>query len=149
MSSRPKYNVMVAEAITALKKRNGASRQAIKSTIEGKYNFDANAAALRTAIRTMVESGHLEQIKQSFKLTDVGKAALKKATAPKKPKKKAAPKKKPAAKKARSKSKAATKTKSKSRSKSKSKSKSKSTKSKSKSRSKSKTSKPKRKTSKK
>merc|ERR1712088_352793 len=86
-AAHPKYSVMIAAAIKALKDRTGSSRQAIAKYICANYKVDAAKAGvpLRLALKKGVAAGTLK----------MGGAAGKKA---KKPAKKAA--KKPAAKKA-------------------------------------------------
>ena len=92
-AEHPKYIEMISAAITALKERNGSSRQAILKYITANYKVGDNANVhLKLALKKGVTSGALAQPKGvgasgSFKL--VKKAA--------EPKKKAAPKKKPAA----------------------------------------------------
>merc|ERR1712207_138627 len=97
-AAHPKYSVMIAAAITALKDRTGSSRQAILKYICANYKVDASKAGqhLRMALKAGIKKGSLKMAKESgkgagcFKLVKVEK-----------PKKKAAPKKKPAAKKAK------------------------------------------------
>merc|ERR1712011_79951 len=120
-AAHPKYSVMIAAAIAALKDRTGSSRQAILKYICANYKVDASKAGqhLRMALKAGIKKGSLKMAKESgkgagcFKLVKVEKPKkAKKAVAPKKPKtvKKAAPKKKvPAKKKAPAKPKAAPK----------------------------------------
>merc|ERR1711963_285031 len=97
-AAHPKYSVMIAAAIGALKDRTGSFRQAILKYICANYKVDAAKAGqhLRMALKAGIKKGSLKMVKESgkgagkFKLVKVGK-----------PKKKAAPKKKPAAKKAK------------------------------------------------
>merc|ERR1711904_494401 len=97
-AAHPKYSVMIAAAIAALKDRTGSSRQAILKYICANYKVDAAKAGqhLRMALKAGIKKGTLKMAKESgkgagcFKLVKVEK-----------PKKKAAPKKKPAAKKAK------------------------------------------------
>merc|ERR1711963_939334 len=104
-AAHPKYSVMIAAAITALKDRTGSSRQAILKYICANYKVDASKAGqhLRMALKAGIKKGSLKMAKESgkgagcFKLVKVEKPKkAKKAVAPKKPKtvKKAAPKKK-------------------------------------------------------
>ena len=94
-SEHPTYKVMVAAAITALKNRNGSSRQAIQKYIEANYKGINNVQMhLRNAIKAMVEKGDLTRTKGTGV---AGSFKVVKKEAPKKAKKPAA--KKPAAKK--------------------------------------------------
>merc|ERR1712214_137691 len=112
-AAHPKYSVMIAAAITALKDRTGSSRAAILKHIVANNKVDAAKAAtqVRLALKRGVAKGALKMASAkgknagSYKL--VKRPAAKKAKKPaakkaaKKPAaKKAAPKKKPAAKKA-------------------------------------------------
>merc|ERR1712121_407888 len=117
-AAHPKYSVMIAAAITALKSRTGSSRQAILKYIVANYKVDAAKAAVqvRLALKRGVAKGTLKAAAAagkknagSFKLVKVAPKKVKKAKKPKakkpkakKPAKKAAkkPAKKPAAKKA-------------------------------------------------
>merc|ERR1712121_271527 len=121
-AAHPKYSVMIAAAITALKSRTGSSRQAILKYIVANYKVDAAKAAVqvRLALKRGVAKGTLKAAAAagkknagSFKLVKVAPKKVKKAKKPKakkpkakKPAKKAAKKpakkaaKKPAAKKA-------------------------------------------------
>merc|ERR1739844_316433 len=118
-AAHPKYSVMIAAAIKALKDRTGSSRQAIAKYICANYKVDAAKAGvpLRLALKKGVAAGTLkmggaagkkgagcfkigekakvEKKKKPKKVVKKKKPAAKKA---KKPAKKAA--KKPAAKKA-------------------------------------------------
>merc|ERR1712122_74121 len=115
-AAHPKYSVMIAAAITALKERTGCSRQAILKYVCANYKVDAAKAGqhLRLALKAGIKKGSLKMAKESgkgagkFKLVKVEKpkkkpaakkAAKPKKAAAKKPAKKAAAKK-PAAKKA-------------------------------------------------
>merc|ERR1712107_617393 len=105
-AAHPKYSVMIAAAITALKDRSGSSRQAILKYICANYKVDAAKAAvhLRMALKRGVAAGSLKMARASGK--GAGSYSLgEKAKAVKKPKaKKPAAKKaakKPAAKKAK------------------------------------------------
>merc|ERR1712018_630070 len=110
-AAHPKYSVMIAAAITALKDRTGSSRQAILKYICANYKVDAAKAAVqvRLALKRGVAKGALKMARASgkgagsYKVVKVEKP--KKAKKPKKPKakkpKKAKkPAKKPATKKA-------------------------------------------------
>ena len=110
-AAHPKYSVMIATAITALKSRTGSSRQAIIKYIVANYKVDAAKAGVqvRLALKRGVAKGALKLAKESgkgagcYKVVKVEKPKkVKKAKKPaaekaKKPAKKAA--KKPAAKK--------------------------------------------------
>merc|ERR1712087_517052 len=97
-AAHPKYSVMIAAAIAALKDRTGSSRQAILKYVCANYKVDAAKAGqhLRMALKAGIKKGSLNMAKESGK--GAGKFKLVKVE---KPKKKAAPKKKPAAKKAK------------------------------------------------
>merc|ERR1740131_266678 len=110
-AAHPKYSVMIAAAITALKSRTGSSRQAILKYIVANYKVDAAKAAtqVRLALKRGVAKGTLKAAKATgkgagcFKLVKVEKPKkVKKVKKPKakKPKAKKAAKK-PAAKKAK------------------------------------------------
>merc|ERR1712168_1536455 len=60
--AHPKYSVMIAAAITALKSRTGSSRQAILKYILANYKVDAAAGAvqLRLALKRGVAKGTLK-----------------------------------------------------------------------------------------
>merc|ERR1712176_1161930 len=103
-AAHPKYSVMIAAAITALKSRTGSSRQAILKYIVANYKVDAAKAAvqLRLALKRGVAKGALKAAKASgkgagcYKLVKVEKPKkVKKAKKPtaKKPKAKKAAKK--------------------------------------------------------
>merc|ERR1712197_221460 len=97
-AAHPKYSVMIAAAIAALKDRTGSSRQAILKYVCANYKVDAAKAGqhLRMALKAGIKKGSLKMAKESGK--GAGKFKLVKVE---KPKKKAAPKKKPSAKKAK------------------------------------------------
>merc|ERR1712241_1155403 len=97
-AAHPKYSVMIAAAIAALKDRTGSSRQAILKYVCANYKADAAKAGqhLRMALKAGIKKGSLKRAKEAGK--GAGKFKLVKVE---KPKKKAAPKKKPAAKKAK------------------------------------------------
>merc|ERR1711997_506233 len=104
-AAHPKYSVMIAAAIAALKDRTGSSRQAILKYICANYKVDAAKAGqhLRMALKAGIKKGTLKMAKESgkgagcFKLVKVEKPKKVKAVKPKKPAAKKA--KKPAAKK--------------------------------------------------
>merc|ERR1712060_599658 len=104
-AAHPKYSVMIAAAVTALKDRTGSSRQAILKYICANYKVDAAKAGqhLRMALKAGIKKGTLKMAKESgkgagcFKLVKVEKPKKVKAVKPKKPAAKKA--KKPAAKK--------------------------------------------------
>lgn len=108
-AEHPKYIDMIVAAVTALKDRQGSSRQAIVKYISANYKVGDNAAVhIKLALKRGVVSGALVQPKgtgASGRFKVVKKAEPKKK-APKKPAvkkpaaKKSTPKKKPAAKKA-------------------------------------------------
>ncbi len=108
-ADHPKYIEMISAAITALKERNGSSRQAITKFVKANYKVgDSCESHLKLALKRGVASGALLQPKGtgasgSFKVKKVEskkkpakKPATKKAAAPKK---KTAVAKKPTAKK--------------------------------------------------
>merc|ERR1712119_97419 len=121
-AAHPKYSVMIAAAITALKDRTGSSRAAILKHVVANNKVDATKAVtqVRLALKRGVAKGALKMASAkgknagSYKLVKVvkpkkvkkvvKKKAAKKPAAKKVAKKpvakKAAPKKKPAAKKA-------------------------------------------------
>merc|ERR1712121_81081 len=107
-AAHPKYSVMIAAAITALKDRTGSSRGAILKHIVANNKVDAAKAAtqVRLALKRGVAKGALKMARASgkgagsYKLVKVAKAKkVKKAKKPKAAKK--AKKPKPAAKKAK------------------------------------------------
>merc|ERR1711934_252808 len=115
-SAHPTYEVMIKEAIVALKDRTGSSTIAIKKYMEANYKLSETfGTALSKALKRFVESGKLIKVKVSYKLGSLKTAPKKKVVkkkktvakkkVAKKPKKvvkkpkKAAPKKKTAAKK--------------------------------------------------
>ena len=109
-AAHPKYSVMIAAAITALKDRTGSSRQAILKYICANYKVDAAKAAVqvRMALKRGVAKGALKMARASgkgagcYKVVKVEKPkAAKKPKKPKakKPKKAKKAAKKPAAKK--------------------------------------------------
>merc|ERR1712096_359481 len=121
-ATHPKYAVMIAAAITALKDRSGSSRQAILKYIVANNKVDAakSAVQVRLALKRGLAKGTLKPARKSgkgsgsFKLVKVAKK--KKAKKPKKKKakkpkkaKKAKKAKKPKAKRAKKPKKAAKK----------------------------------------
>merc|ERR1711876_133431 len=96
-AAHPKYSVMIAAAIKALKDRTGSSRQAIAKYICANYKVDAAKAGvpLRLALKKGVAAGTLKKGGGCFKIGEKAKVEKKK-----KPKK-VVKKKKPAAKKAK------------------------------------------------
>merc|ERR1711937_1125933 len=99
-AAHPKYSVMIAAAITALKDRTGSSRQAILKYICANYKVDAAKAAvqIRLALKRGVGKGAGSyKVVKAEKPKKVKKAKKPKAKKPKKVKKAA---KKPATKKA-------------------------------------------------
>ena len=102
-AAHPKYSVMIAAAITALKDRTGSSRQAILKYICANYKVDAAKAAVqvRMALKRGVAKGALKMARASgkgagcYKVVKVEKPKKVKAVkkpAAKKPAKKAAKK---------------------------------------------------------
>merc|ERR1739844_203701 len=91
--AHPKYSVMIAAAITALKDRTGSSRQAILKYVCANYKVDAAKAGqhLRMALKAGIKKGTLKMAKESgkgagcFKLVKVEKPKKVKAVKPKKP----------------------------------------------------------------
>merc|ERR1711997_635570 len=101
-AAHPKYSVMIAAAIKALKDRTGSSRQAIMKYICANYKVDAAKAGvpLRLALKKGVAAGTLKMGGAAGKK---GAGCFKigeKAKVEKKKPKKVVKKKKPAAKKA-------------------------------------------------
>merc|ERR1712088_1207207 len=102
-AAHPKYSVMIAAAIKALKDRTGSSRQAIAKYICANYKVDAAKAGvpLRLALKKGVAAGTLKMGGAAGKK---GAGCFKigeKAKVEKKKPKKVVKKKKPAAKKAK------------------------------------------------
>ncbi len=114
-AEHPKYIEMIVAAITALKERNGSSRQAIAKYIKGNFKVGDNAGVhLKGALKRGVSGGKLTQTKGtgasgSFKVAKKAEATAKKS-AVKKPAAKKAAAKKPAVKKTAAKKTAAKKT---------------------------------------
>merc|ERR1712076_40691 len=84
-AAHPKYSVMIAAAITALKDRTGSSRQAILKYICANYKVDAAKAGqhLRMALKAGIKKGTLKMAKESGKGAGCFKKV--KAVKPKKP----------------------------------------------------------------
>merc|ERR1711878_195279 len=101
-AAHPKYSVMIAAAIKALKERSGSSRQAILKYILANYKVDAAKAGvpLKLALKKGVAAGTLKMAGAAGKKGAGSFKIGEKAKAEKKPKKKVV-KKKPAAKKAK------------------------------------------------
>ena len=68
-AAHPKYSVMIAAAIAALKDRTGSSRQAILKYVCANYKVDPAKAAvhLRLALKSGVTKGALKMAKESGK----------------------------------------------------------------------------------
>merc|ERR1712055_515015 len=100
VAAHPKYSVMIAAAITALKDRTGSSRGAILKHIVANNKVDAAKAAtqVRLALKRGVAKGALKMARASGK--GAGSYKLVKVAKPKKVKK-VKKAKKPAAKKAK------------------------------------------------
>merc|ERR1711974_441162 len=86
-AAHPKYSVMIAAAITALKDRTGSSRQAILKYICANYKVDAAKAAVqvRLALKRGVAKGALKMARASGK--GAGSYKVVKVEKPKKVKK--------------------------------------------------------------
>merc|ERR1711908_210325 len=100
-AAHPKYSVMIAAAIKALKDRTGSSRQAIMKYICANYKVDAAKAGvpLRLALKKGVAAGTLKMGGAAgkkgagcFKIGEKAKVEKKKKPAAKKAKKPAAKK---------------------------------------------------------
>ena len=104
-AEHPKYIEMVKAAITALKERNGSSRQAIEKYIKANYKVGENVGSqLKLALKRGVASTALLQSKGtgasgSFKVNKAVSEPKKKKKPAKKPAAKKPAAKKPAAKK--------------------------------------------------
>merc|ERR1712038_44073 len=85
-AAHPKYSVMIAAAITALKSRTGSSRQAIIKYIVANYKVDAAKAAVQ--VRLALKRG-VAKVENPKKVKKAKKPAKKAA---KEPAKKAAKK---------------------------------------------------------
>merc|ERR1711935_777126 len=108
-AAHPKYSVMIAAAITALKSRTGSSRQAILKYIVANYKVEAAKASVQ--VRLALKRGLVKGTFKSAKATGKGAGSFKvvKVEKPKKVKKV----KKPKAKKPKKVKKVAKKTKAK------------------------------------
>ena len=104
-ANHPTYQVMVQDAIKALKERKGASRQAIKKYIVNEHKVaEISSFHFNNALKKLTEAGTLVQAEngQRWKLKKAEpkpaakKPAAKKPAAKKAPVKKAASPKKPA-----------------------------------------------------
>merc|ERR1712021_94597 len=86
-AAHPKYSVMIAAAITALKDRTGSSRQAILKHVVANNKVDAAKAAVqvRLALKRGVVKGALKMARASGK--GAGSFKLVKVVKPKKVKK--------------------------------------------------------------
>lgn len=108
----PPYSEMIKSSILALKERTGSSRQAIERYITANYTVGEVSSHFKTALKRMVASGKLVQVKGvgasgSFKMAKAEKTPIQKkkvpqkkpATKPNKPSAKKTTIKKPPAKK--------------------------------------------------
>ena len=101
-ASHPTYSAMIAAAITALKERNGSSRQAILKYIKANYKVGDNAdVVVRNQLPKLVKASKLVQTKGkgasgSFKLVKAAAASKPKKAPVTKTKKTAVKKKSPA-----------------------------------------------------
>ena len=101
-ASHPTYSVMIAAAITALKERNGSSRQAILKYIKANYKVGDNAdVVVRNQLPKLAKAGKLVQTKGkgasgSFKVVKAAAAPKPKKAPAAKAKKTAVKKKSPA-----------------------------------------------------
>ena len=68
-AAHPKYSVMIAAAITALKSRTGSSRQAILKYIVANYKVEAAKAAVqvRHALKQFLVKGTIKAAKTTGK----------------------------------------------------------------------------------
>ena len=101
-ANHPTYQVMVQDAIKALKERKGASRQAIKKYITTEHKVaEISPFHFNTALKKLTEAGTLEQSAtgQRWKIKKATPAPSAKKPAAKKPAAKKAPAKKAPAKK--------------------------------------------------
>ncbi|KAL8578187.1 hypothetical protein ACOMHN_051742 [Nucella lapillus] len=106
-ADHPKYNVMIAAAVTSLKERGGSSRQAILKYVMANYKVGTEVtkinARVKTALKAGVKVGTLKQAKGtgasgSFRLGEKKVEVKKPVAKVKKPKAAAKKPKKPAAK---------------------------------------------------
>ena len=97
-ASHPSYQVMVQDAIKALKDRKGSSRQAMKKHIMATHNLPAvSATHFNSALTKLTEGGTLEK-SENGQRWKIKKVAVEKKPAVKKPATKKPAAKKPAAK---------------------------------------------------
>merc|ERR1711935_1087579 len=91
-AAHPKYSVMIAAAITALKSRTGSSRQAILKYVVANYKVEAAKAAVQ--VRLALKRGLVKGTLKSAKATGKGAGSFKvvKVEEPKKVKKVKKPK---------------------------------------------------------
>ena len=70
-SRHPSTIVMICEAISLLKQRNGSSVQAIKKFMSHKYDVDCVHLApyIKKAIKSAINDGQLKQLKMSYKIS--------------------------------------------------------------------------------
>merc|ERR1712106_483163 len=91
-AAHPKYSVMIAAAITALKSRTGSSRQAILKYVVANYKVEAAKASVQ--VRLALKRGLVKGTLKSAKATGKGAGSFKvvKVEKPKKVKKVKKPK---------------------------------------------------------
>merc|ERR1712106_174986 len=91
-AAHPKYSVMIAAAITALKSRTGSSRQAILKYVVANYKVEAAKASVQ--VRLALKHGLVKGTLKSAKATGKGAGSFKvvKVEKPKKVKKVKKPK---------------------------------------------------------
>eukprot|EP00967_Tisochrysis_lutea_P129925 scaffold224030_cov28-Tisochrysis_lutea.AAC.1 len=82
------YAPLVNAAILALKERSGSSLAAIKKWIAANHPEATNETAIKTALKSGVTKGTLVRVKASYKISELGKKAMKPAKKKAKPKKK-------------------------------------------------------------
>ena len=86
-ASHPSYQVMIQDAIKALKDRKGSSRQAMKKQIMATHNGDLSAVSashFNIALRKLTEAGTLEKAENGLRWK-IKKVAVEKKPAVKKP----------------------------------------------------------------
>merc|ERR1711935_1315366 len=90
-AAHPKYSVMIAAAITALKSRTGSSRQAILKYVVANYKVEAAKASVQ--VRLALKRGVVKGTLKSAKATGKGAGSFKvvKVEKPKKVKKSRSP----------------------------------------------------------
>eukprot|EP00192_Tetraselmis_astigmatica_P024949 CAMPEP_0117678328 /NCGR_PEP_ID=MMETSP0804-20121206/17237_1 /TAXON_ID=1074897 /ORGANISM="Tetraselmis astigmatica, Strain CCMP880" /LENGTH=158 /DNA_ID=CAMNT_0005487705 /DNA_START=34 /DNA_END=510 /DNA_ORIENTATION=- len=109
----PKYEEMVADAISSLKDRTGSSLPAIVKFVDTKYSKDLPEnwkKLLSVQLKRLVESGKLTKVKASYKLGEALKKPAKNPAVKKPAVKKVVVAKKPAVKKPAAKKMTKTKT---------------------------------------